>query len=98
MQPDPDQPAKPLSREIAQALSALVKSWDVARDARRVALGKPLPGSLQHRQEKRQPKRRSPAQASGILGPAGGDVAHQGDDQGSDQGESSVPATPHTSG
>lgn len=39
-------PDEPLPREDSQAIASLVKSWDIARDAVRVAKGKPLPGSL----------------------------------------------------
>ena len=51
-----------VSREDAQGIAALVKSWDMAQERVRLHRGKPLPGSL--RPEQKRSKLRIAAQES----------------------------------
>ncbi len=64
-------PKEPLSRDDALALSNLVKSWDTARDAVRIAKGKPLPGSLRPKAKERKRNPNRAGQANGHAEPQG---------------------------
>ncbi len=65
------QDGKAPSREDAQALAALVKAWDTARDAVRIAKGKPLPGSLRPKAKERKRNPNRAGQVNGHAEPQG---------------------------
>lgn len=77
-----------MSREDAQGLAALVKSWDTARDAVRIARGKPLPGSM--RPENKKPKA-PPAPRRGPVGPAAEALEHEPEVQQQEQADNHEP-------